>query len=240
MLKKDTEWEPSEEEIDWTRSNLEPLQIGGVWSPHGLEYERTDENELTLVSITNHSGTIEAHARIVKVLHGMGWTMIDDSVKQVTNELDPASMEEAQEHELERIQEIVSGWKCPNEDCEEFLVNMPVEEVDWVNHGSHPFSDPTTGEEGEADRWLAQITCHRCSVIIPMNPLDYGYIGGEDMFYTWRLGSHVLRVLTREQTVELIDSGEEGFALGSTFLGHEVPPHMQGTYCQRNTVEEEE
>tara|TARA_R110002020_G_scaffold14091_4_gene50170 strand:- start:28138 stop:28878 length:741 start_codon:yes stop_codon:yes gene_type:complete len=245
MLNKETDWEPSEDEVSWTKDNLDPLQIGGVWSPHGLEYERTGDNEITLISISNHEGTIEAHARICKVIDGMGWSMVDDSVQRITNELDASSLEESQQIELERIQEIVSGWKCSNEECEEYLVNMPVDYVDWVNHGSAPFKDPDTGEEGEADRWLAHITCHSCNAIIPMNPMDYGYIAGEDMFYSWRLGINIFRVLTREETVALVDGNKDksepvGFALGSTYMGHPVPPHMQGTYCVLSSIRDEE
>ena len=66
-----------------------------------------------------------------------------------------------------------------------------------------------------------------------MNPLDYGYIAGEDLFYTWRFNeTFAHRVLTRELTVALVDSGEEGTALGSLYQGIAVPPHMQGTYCK--------
>ena len=151
-IKRETEWKPSDEEIEWTRDNLEPLQIGGVWSPHGLEYERSGESELTLIAITSHEGTIEAHARVTKVLDEIGWVMVDDSVQRVTNDLDPASLEEAREQELERIQEIVQGWQCSNEDCEEHLVNMPLDKVLWVNHGPQDFVDPQSGEEGKADR----------------------------------------------------------------------------------------
>jgi len=240
MLDKETDWKPSDEEVAWTKENIYPLQIGGIWSPHGLEYERTGDSEITLVSITNHEGTVEAHARICKVIDEMEWTMIDDSVQRVTNDLDTNSLHEAQQAELERIQDIVSGWKCANEECEEYLVNMPVEEVDWVNHGPQPFKDPDTGEEGEADRWLAHITCHACNAIIPMNPMDYGYIAGEDSFYTWRLGFDIFRVLTREETIQLIDNGGDGFALGSTYREHQVPPHMQGTYCVKLDITEEE
>ena len=238
---RDTEWKPSEEEIAWTKTNLEPLQVGGVWAPHGLEYERTGSNELKLVSMVNHEGVQEAHARISVVLDKIDWVLNDDSVKHITNQAPPEAVAANQEAELERIQAIVSGWICPDEKCEELLVNMPLEECAWVNHGPHEFTNPETGEEGEADRWLAHITCEKCSVEIPMNPMDYGYLGGEDLFYTWKVNKSLsYRVLTREQTVVLIDSGKEGIPLGSLIQGIEVPPHMQGTYCAIEITGDEE
>lgn len=229
---RETDWEPSDEEIAWTKTNLEPLDVGGVWAPHGLEYERVDDKSLKLVSMINTEGVQEAHARICKVLDELEWHIDDDSVRRISNEQAPQSIAESQEAELERIQGIVSSWTCPDEECAEPLVNMALEQCVWVNHGAHEFMNPETGEEGEADRWLAHITCHECNIEIPMNPLDFGYLAGEDLFYTWRINDTVsYRVLTREQTVALIDAGEEGIALGSTIQDIDVPPHMQGTYC---------
>ena len=238
---RETDWEPSDEEIAWTKTNLEPLEIGGVWAPHGLEYERVSDKTLKLVSMVNTEGVQEAHARIHKVLDGIGWDIDDDSVQRISNQPAPEAIAASQEAELERIQGIVSSWTCPNGDCEEPLVNMALEQCLWVNHGAHEFMNPETGEEGEADRWLAHITCHECDTEKPMNPLDFGYLGGEDLFYTWRVSDTVsYRVLTREQTVALIDSGEQGIPLGSSINGTEVPPHMQGTYCVLVTKNDEE
>lgn len=231
-MREDTDWKPTEEEIAWTKNAIEKINSdGGVWSPHGLEYQRHG-NTLKLVSMVHHAGTVEAHSRICKVLDELGWDIDDDSVERIAHDVPPELIASQQQQELERIQHIVSGWICPNEKCEEHLVNMPLHEVVWLNEGKQPFVNPQTGEEGEADRWLAQVTCHECSTLIPMNPLDYGHIAGEDLFYTWRYNdTHAFRVLTRESTVLLIDSGGTGTALGSVYDGQDIPPHMQGTYC---------
>tara|TARA_R100000152_G_C6782199_1_gene218923 strand:- start:2406 stop:3137 length:732 start_codon:yes stop_codon:yes gene_type:complete len=241
----ETDWEPADDEIEWTRTNLEPLKVGGVWSPHGLEYEKTGDKAIRLVTMVNHEGVAEAHARVSKVLtEHMGWTMDDDSVERIVNQPTPEDIAANQEAELQRIQEIVSSWVCPDEDCAEPLVNMPLEQTTWLNLGLHSFTDPESGEVGESDRWVAEVCCHKCSQTIPMNPLDYGYIAGEDLFYTWRVPNTTIqyRVLPREECTALIDSGGKGVALGSTLGPVDVPPHMQGTYCVRSeyTNDEEE
>jgi len=232
-VREDTDWQPKEEEIAWTRDALENIAEGGTWAPHGLEYLRTGASELKLVSMVHHAGTVEAHARICKVLEHLKWDIDDDSVERVSHDVPPEIQAEAQQAELERIQAIVSGWLCPNDECGKALVDMPLEEVVWTNEGLQPYMNPETGDEGEAERWMAHITCDGCAQTIPMNPLDYGYIAGEDLFYTWRFNKEsAFRVLTREQTVALIDEGLQGTALGSSFGSQEVPPHMQGTYCK--------
>mgnify|MGYP003993611825 CR=1 FL=1 len=232
-MRDETDWQPEEEEIAWTRDALENIAEGGTWAPHGLEYLRTGASELKLVSMVHHAGTVEAHARIRKVLEHLKWGIDDDSVERISHDVPPEIQAQAQQAELERIQAIVSGWLCPNDECGKELVNMPLERVAWVNEGLQKFLNPETNEEGEAERWMAHITCDKCSQGIPMNPLDYGYIAGEDLFYTWRFNDTLAhRVLTREQTVILVDSGEGGTALGSTYQGIQVPPHMQGTYCK--------
>lgn len=238
-MREDTDWQPTEAEIAWTKDALEQIAEGGTWAPHGLEYERTGASSLRLVSMVHHAGTVEAHARICKVLEHLKWDIDDDSVERISHDVPPELQAQAQQAELERIQAIVSGWLCPNEECGKPLVDMPLEEVVWANEGLQAYINPETGEEGEATRWMAHITCDDCSQNIPMNPLDYGYIAGEDLFYTWRFNElSALRVLTREQTVDLIDNGGEGIALGSQFNEQEVPPHMQGTYCKLVPIEE--
>lgn len=233
-MREETDWQPTEEEVAWTRAAVERLHSdGGVWSPHGLEYHRYG-NSLKLVSMVHHAGTVEAHSRICKVMDDMGWTVYDDSVERVSHEVPPELIASQQEEELKRIQHITSGWLCTDEECGEYIVNMPLHQVSWVNHGKQPFVNPQTGDEGEADRWLAHIHCHNCGTEIQMNPLDYGYIAGEDLFYTWKwCNQYAFRVLTREATVDLVDAGGKGIALGSVFNEMEVPPHMQGTYCQQ-------
>jgi len=232
-VREETEWIPSEEEIAWTKDALENIAEGGTWAPHGLEYHRTGASSMKLVSMVHHAGTVEAHSRICKVLELLEWDIDDDSVERVAHEVPPEMIAAGQQAELERIQTIVAGWLCPNEECGKALVNMPVEEVAWVNEGLQKFLNPETGEEGEAERWMAHICCDDCGQTIPMNPLDYGYIAGEDLFYTWRFDEEsAFRVLTREQTVALIDDGKEGIALGSKYNDVQVPPHMQGTYCK--------
>lgn len=238
---RETDWTPSEDEIEWTRTNLEPLEVGGVWAPHGLEYERIGDTTLRLISIENHEGTREAHARVCKVLDALEWTVDDDSVERITNQPSNESLADQQRAEMQRIQSIVSGWTCPNEECGTHLTEFNLELCEWTNHGDHEFLNPDTGETGSAERWLAHIQCPNCDTEVPMNPLDYGYLAGEDMFYTWRISdTECLRVLTREGTVELIDSGKIGIALGSRIRDMDIPPHMQGTYCVLQKLDEEE
>ena len=164
----------------------------------------------------------------------MGWTVYDDSVERVSHEVPPELIASQQEEELKRIQHIVSGWLCTNDECGEHIVNMPLQDVAWVNHGKQPFVNPQTGDEGEADRWLAHIHCHSCGKI-QMNPLRLWLYRGRGFVLHLEIQSHACVASTDKRINGCFDRlfGVAGAYTGSFYDDNEVPPHMQGTYCQQ-------
>tara|TARA_R100000008_G_C3554353_1_gene152339 strand:- start:163 stop:846 length:684 start_codon:yes stop_codon:yes gene_type:complete len=213
-------WEPSEDDVDWTQSQLDSLAIDDIWNTGDMQYQRTGETELTLISRAQRAEI--AHERVLKVLSALEWSCVDENA--VVTPDDPVE-------QLVQAQEQAQTWKCPSEDCDGLVKDCELEDAAWVNGGMYPAMAPD-GTETEAERWFVDISCGECDTPIRMNPLDYALLAGDDLFHTYRTDAHLYRVLPRELMIELIDAGDEGIALGSTDLdGNPLPPHLQGTYC---------
>jgi hypothetical protein len=234
------EWLPNEEDIEWTTAHLESMQIGGVWAPGGAgtEYERTGEREMSLLRIVQHPDAGEMHRRILMTLERTDWSVVEENAEMV---LPPLNPQEAQFQQLLRQQEIAAEWDCQNPECEQKLVNMPLEDGVWTSHGMQAALDEE-GQGIEMERWTVGVMCHECGTPIHLDPQDYGLLGGDELFFRWVTLDGVYTVLTREQVVEMVDSGVSDdvcHALGSQScerLHNEdgpipVPPHMRGTYC---------
>ena len=230
-------WEPTSEDIEWTASHLSGLKMGGVWAPGGtgLEYERTGDEELTLRRITQHPESGEMHRRVLLTLENTDWGVDETQAEMIMPSLNP---QEAQFQELLRQQEIAAQWDCPNTECDHKLVDMPLEEGYWQTQGMQAAFDDE-GQGSEAERWVVELTCDMCSTQFQVDPQDYGLLGGDELFFQWRMPTGTLTVLTREQVVEMVDGGvtEVCTALGSEYRGNPVPPHMRGTYCVLRSVE---
>ena len=238
------EWKPSKEDIEWTVGHLETIQIGGVWAPGGAgtEYERTGERELSLMRIVQHPDAGEMHSRILRTLSETDWIVVEENAEMVVPPLNP---QEAQFQELLRQQEIAAGWICQGEGCEQRLVNMPLEDAQWVSHGMQAALD-LEGKAIEQERWSVLVVCDACGTELHLDPQNYGLLGGDELFFRWAMPNGVYTVLTREQVVEMVDSGvadDVCLALGSSLYensGIPVPPHMRGTYCMFTPTHGEE
>ena len=224
-----TPWEPTEDDLHWTLEELDAIAIDGVWQTGEMQYVRTGEKELTLLSRTERSA--EAHLRVLIVLAAIEWTCKDDEANVVPD--DPLA-------QLQQAQEQARGWECPVDDCDTNLVDCDLTDVLWVIHGMQPAMD-AEGNETQAERWLVHLTCTGCASETPMNPLDYALLAGDDLFYTYRTRDAEYTSLSREATIELVDAGDAGVPLGSFDLqGNTLPPHMQGTYCMVRSLHSEE
>ena len=222
-------WEPTEDDLHWTREQLDALAVDDLWNTGELQYQRTGESELTLLSRTQRAA--EAHERVKMVLTSLDWGCADDSV--IVTPDDPMM-------QLQQAQTLAREWECPDEACGNLLVDCDLGGVEWVNHGEHPALGPE-GEEMMAERWLVHVACSKCDSEIRMNPLDYGLLAGDDLFYTYRTAKRRYNVLSRDDVITLIDAGDTGVPLGSKDLdGAPLPPHMQGTFCVTNTLDSEE
>lgn len=224
-------WEPTEDDVSWTRDQLDSLAIGDTWNTGDMQYQRTGEAELSLVSRAERAEI--AHGRVLAVLSALEWSCVDDAAT-ITSD-DPME-------QLQQAQENAQSWECPTEECDTTLVNCDLNNIEWENGGMSPAMSPD-GTETEAERWFVNLKCVGCNEVIKMNPLDYALLAGDDLFHTYRAGAWVYEVLSRERMIELIDSGGEGIALGTKDLdGYTLPPHLQGTYCTASIspVSEEE
>ena len=224
-------WEPSEDDVNWTRDQLDSLAIGDTWNTGDMQYQRTGETELSLVSRAERAEL--AHERVLAVLSALEWSCVDDAA--IITSDDPME-------QLQQAQENAQSWECPAEECDTTLVDCDLNDIEWENGGMFPAMSPD-GTETEAERWFVNLKCVGCHEIIKMNPLDYALLAGDDLFHTYKAGEWAYEVLSRERMIEVIDNGGEGIALGSKDLdGNTLPPHLQGTYCSATIlpVSEEE
>ena len=229
------DWEPTEQDIEWTRGYVAELEDDATWTAGEMMYQKTGDTQLTLIQRTERAA--EAHERVAKVLDAIEWDcIVSDDLRIIPT--DP-------QEQVEQAQETARQWICPTEECETRLVNCDLDDVAWRNMGMQPAITPD-GTETQAERWLVVMGCVGCGEELRMNPLDYALLAGDDLFHTFHTERVIYKVLSREQTIELIDAGGEGLALGSRgVFGESIPPHMQGAFCSvevksASTVEEEE
>ena len=82
-------WEPSQEDIDWTKEHYERMQVGDT-SGVADAVIRKDEDELVVIKATPHS--ILPLQRIGKVCHALGIKLSAEEAEMVDD-----SMQAAQE-----------------------------------------------------------------------------------------------------------------------------------------------
>ena len=229
------EWKgPNENDIEWTITMLEQIEIGGVWAPvnSGVEYSRTGEKEISLTRLMNHPSAGAIHARVVETLEKTDWVMKEDQAELVTPPLDPI---DAIHERKQREQEIAERWRCPTDDCDALLRDMSLENGIWTYEGmQQALTDD--GEIMDTERWSVRVNCHTCGATIALEPYDYTILGGDEL--SWRWGPY--EVMVRERIIDAVDNNEQLLILG-THLEHErVPPHMRGlvVYMPINMEEE--
>jgi len=222
---KNPDWEPTEEDIDWTRGVVESLEIGQDWMEGEMAFRRTGDTTLTLLTRTERAES--AADRVASVLQTIEWELDETQAKIIPD--DPMLA-------AEMMQKEALSWMCPS--CTAVpVVNMALENGEWQMLGNTQY----VGEDGETtlvDRWVVGLTCD-CGEEVYLAPDDYYLIAGEDLFYTWE----GLVPVQPEQIVEAVDKGnwEDLYArpLGSEWDGNPVPPHMRGLMCVRRKEEEE-
>jgi hypothetical protein len=227
-----SEWEPTEQDIEWTRGYVAQLEDDATWTAGEMVYQKTGDAQLTLIQRTERA--VEAHERVTKVLEAIEWDCITSEDLRII----PTDPQE----QVEQAQETARQWVCPSEDCDTRLGTCDLDAVTWQSMGMQPAMMPD-GTETEAERWLVVMPCAGCSDPLRMNPLDYALLAGDDLFHTFHTERVTYKVLSREQTIEMIDAGDAGLALGSRgVFGEAIPPHIQGAYCkvEEKTASDEE
>ena len=229
------DWEgPNDEDIEWTKSMFEQIEIGGVWAPihSGVEYTRTGEKEMSLTRLMNHPSAGAIHARILETIEKTDWNMREDQAQLVTPPLDPVA---AIHERKEREQEIAEKWQCPTTDCNTLLRDMSLEEGIWTYEGmQQALTDD--GNVVDTERWSVRVNCHDCGAAIALEPYDYTILGGDELSWSW--GPY--EVMERESIIQAVDNGEPVLILGTELDGERVPPHMRGLVVQMRLNMEEE
>ncbi len=220
------DWEPQQEDIEWTKNVLDNLEVNQDWMEGEMAFRRTGENTLTLLTRTERAA--DSIERVGIVLKELDWVLEDKDAKIIPD--DPMAA-------AEMMQKEASSWTCPA--CnDERVVNMDLERVKWQVAGNHIHINDA-GEGEEQDRWVVGVTCN-CGEELYLSPDDYYLVAGEINFYTWFFTDEegvewFARVMPPENIVECLDGGilEQVNAshLGTTFQGSVVPPHMRGTFC---------
>ena len=219
------EWEPQDEDIEWTRSVVESMEINQDWMEGEMAFRKTGDTTLALLTRTERA---EGPAQRVKVVleDHLGWVVDDSEVKVIPD--DPAMA-------AQMMQQQAESWACP--ECDgQLVVNMDLDCVDWQIQGQTYYIDEV-GERQPLDRWVVAVNCD-CGKPVHLSPDDYFLVAGELNFYTWYIdleSERMARVLSPEQIVSLVDSGDlerlETTHLGTIYQDKTVPPHMRGTFC---------
>lgn len=210
-------WEPTPEDIEWTKGVIENLEDGQDWMEGEMAFRKTGKTTLSLLTRTERSEGAAERVRVV--LDILGWELDESESKIVPDDPTLAA---------EMMQKEAQSWMCPK--CEDFpVVNMDLTATEWGIMGNTQYID----ESGNAillDRWVVGIKCG-CGEKIYLSPDDYYLIAGERLFYTWE----GLTPISPEQITVAVD---EGFwealyvtPLGSERDGNPVPPHMRGLIC---------
>ena len=79
-------WEPTEDDVNWTRHELEGIEIGGTWSRGECLFLRAEERALTVLSVQERA--VPVIDRVESVLNAMEWTMNKEGMQIVP--ADPA------------------------------------------------------------------------------------------------------------------------------------------------------
>lgn len=218
-------WEPTDDDIAWTKNVVEALEVGQDWLEGEMAFRRTGEKTLTLISRTERAG--EPAERVGIVLENMDWELDTSETKVIPN--DPAAV-------MGNMQQEAQSWMCPS--CSEVpIVNLPLEDAQWrvIITGEHGIEVAGAGNTEQEEQWVVVTPCPGCTADVLLSPMDYSLVAGEDLFYTWNAGDLTLRVLARDEVTQLVDadllSPEDSVVLGSVYKDTVVPPHMRGTLC---------
>jgi hypothetical protein len=222
-----TEWNPTEEDVEWTKGIVEGLEMGQDWMEGEMAFRRTGDATLTLLTRTERAES--AMRRVEVVLQMIGWHLEMEQAKIIPDDPQLAA---------EMMQKEAQSWLCPGcEGCP--VIDMGLEDGVWQVIGNTHHVDEG-GDVISVDRWVVGLACPDCEEMIYLSPDDYYLIAGEHLFYTWE-GWFPIQP---EQIAEAVDKGYwddlNARPLGSSRGGKPVPPHMRGLICIKKHGEEEE
>ena len=202
------DWNPTKEDIEWTREQVEKMQVGDTWGVADAVLRKDVDNVLTVLKASPAS--IMPLERIKKVCNEIGYVLIDDQA-EIIHDAQAAAQEAAQE------------WSCTHEGCQERIVNFDLENVEWLclDPDAEAWRVVVSHETAEGERHDVQVS-----------PMDYNLVAGDELFFTWE----GMPVLERHEIIDLADAGtllraietKRVVIMPSTWNSELVPPHLRG------------
>ncbi len=210
------EWEPTEDDIEWTRGQLERMQVGDTWGVADSVLRKDIDNVLTVVQASPAS--IMPLQRIGKVCAQIGYKLITEGA-EIIHDPQAAAQQAAQEWEHEGIPVVNydlenAEWMCIDPDAESWRVIV-----------RHESDDPDKPHE------------------VALSPMDYNLVAGDELFFTWD-GMRVLEreeIIEMADNDTLMANLGAGFLIimPTTWNKRLVPPHLRGLIFYKHRDEEE-
>lgn len=209
-------WTPTEDDIVWTREQLERMQVGDTWGVADSVLRKDIDNVLTVVQASPAS--IMPLERIKKVCAEIGYKLFTDEA-EIIHDPQAAAQQAAQEWEHEGIPVVNydlenAEWMCLDPDAEAWRVIV-----------RHESDDPDKPHE------------------VALSPMDYNLVAGDELFFTWD-GMPVLErheIIDMADEGKLMRALETGavVVMPTTWKNEIVPPHLRGLIFKTNRDEEE-
>lgn len=211
------EWEPTEDDIGWTKDHFARMQVGDTWGVADAVIKKESETHLNVVSASPSSLLPLERIGKVCVALDIEFTAAD---AEIIHDPQGAAQEAAQEWEYEGIP----------------LTNFDLENAEWilVDDTNETWGVVIRHESDDPDK------PHE----VTMAPMDYHLIAGDELFFSWK-GMPVLereeiitladdrmfqRALFIERIVIMTTHDEDGDL---------VPPHLRGLIFKAVRDEEE-
>ena len=226
------DWQPTKNDIEWTKNHFGNMAVGDTWSVSGAIVEKTAKDELTLRQYPPESALAVERVAVVG-----GEVDVQFNTKDAELIEDP----------MLAAQNAAKQWTDPES-------GIPLVNFDLSNPVWSVTAVPSQDEKGNAvliDQWVVTVAHPNDEEegevhTVNMTPMDYHLIAGDDLFFTWR----DMRVIQREEAIKLADEGltvelllsKQIMLLGSELIEDEnypVPPHLRGMMVTRITDEEE-
>ena len=210
-------WEPAEEDVDWTRSQLERMSIGDTWGV--ADAVLIKENDNTLRESKASPASFLPLQRIKKVLESFDAVLITEDAELI--------------HDPEKAaQDAAKEWTCP--DTEIPIVNFDLEGAEWTH------LDQDNG-------WRVIVYHRQEDVKdegVALSPMDYHLVAGDELFFSWK-GMRVLEreeiiALADSGAFDEPLNRESLFIMGTFHDGETIPPHLRGLIFVKTNRDEEE
>ena len=211
-------WEPTQDDIDWTKEHYERMQVGDTWGVADAVI-RKDEDELVVIKATPQS--ILPLQRIAKVCHALGIKLSAEEAEMV-------------EDSMEAAQETAQSWA--HEESGELLVNFDLEEPTWLETEQGEWRVLIKHEDGH-EQHLSPMDYH----LLAGDDLFFSWRGMQVLER-----NEIIDLADESKFIDALKSGEI-FVMPTEITTHltehsiteTTPPHLRGLIFRYAWDEEE-